>query len=94
MARKEHPLEYVPFSPELVGQKPVGIVHRQEQRPALDGRVVREAGVKASEEERMAMLKQVKAKSFEKKDLLTADEFKADRGQGAEALTTDGPVGT
>jgi len=33
-------------------------------------------GVKATDEERMAMLQQVKAKSFEKKDLLTADEFK------------------
>jgi isopropylmalate/homocitrate/citramalate synthase len=33
-------------------------------------------GVKATEEERMAMLKQVKAKSFEKKDLLTTDEFR------------------
>jgi hypothetical protein len=33
-------------------------------------------GVKATDEERMAMLQLVKAKSFEKKDLLTADEFK------------------
>jgi isopropylmalate/homocitrate/citramalate synthase len=34
-------------------------------------------GIKATDEERMAMLQQVKAKSFEKKDLLTPDEFKA-----------------
>jgi len=34
-------------------------------------------GVTASDEERMAMLQQVKAKSFEKKDLLTAEEFRA-----------------
>jgi isopropylmalate/homocitrate/citramalate synthase len=33
-------------------------------------------GVTATDEERMAMLQQVKAKSFEKKDLLTTDEFK------------------
>jgi isopropylmalate/homocitrate/citramalate synthase len=33
-------------------------------------------GVKATDEERMAMLQLVKAKSFEKKDLLTPDEFK------------------
>src|ERR1700686_3567761 len=26
LARKEHPLEFVPFAPELVGQKPVSIV--------------------------------------------------------------------
>jgi hypothetical protein len=34
-------------------------------------------GIKATDEERMAMLQQVKAKSFEKKDLLTAQEFSA-----------------
>jgi len=34
-------------------------------------------GVTATEEERIAMLQQVKAKSFEKKGLLTAEEFKA-----------------
>jgi hypothetical protein len=33
-------------------------------------------GINATEEERMAMLQLVKARSFEKKDLLTADEFK------------------
>jgi isopropylmalate/homocitrate/citramalate synthase len=33
-------------------------------------------GVEATEDERMTMLQLVKAKSFEKKDLLTADEFK------------------
>ena len=26
LARKEHPLEYVPFAPDLVGQKPVSTV--------------------------------------------------------------------
>jgi hypothetical protein len=26
LCRQEHPLEYVPFTPELVGQKPVNIV--------------------------------------------------------------------
>ena len=44
LARKDHPLEYIPFAPDLVGQKPVVDRARQEQRPALDGRVVREAG--------------------------------------------------
>jgi hypothetical protein len=33
-------------------------------------------GIKITDEERMALLLAVKAKSFEKKDLLTADEFK------------------
>jgi isopropylmalate/homocitrate/citramalate synthase len=77
MARKEHPLEYVPFAPELVGQKPVSIVLGKNSGPPSMEEWCEKIGVKASEEERMAILQQVKAKSFEKKDLLTADEFKA-----------------
>jgi isopropylmalate/homocitrate/citramalate synthase len=76
MARKEHPLEYVPFAPELVGQKPVSIVLGKNSGPPSMEEWCEKLGVTATEEERMAMLKQVKAKSFEKKDLLTADEFK------------------
>ena len=77
LARKEHPLEYVPFTPELVGQKPVNIVLGKNSGPPSMEEWCEKLGVKASDEERLAMLQQVKAKSFEKKDLLTADEFKA-----------------
>ncbi|MEP7307381.1 MAG: pyruvate carboxyltransferase [Acidobacteriota bacterium] len=76
MARKEHPLEYVPFAPELVGQKPVSIVLGKNSGPPSIEEWCEKLGVTATDEERMAMLKQVKAKSFEKKGLLTADEFK------------------
>jgi isopropylmalate/homocitrate/citramalate synthase len=76
MARKEHPLEYVPFAPELVGQKPVSIVLGKNSGPPSIEEWCEKLGVTATEDERMAMLKQVKAKSFEKKDLLTTDEFK------------------
>jgi isopropylmalate/homocitrate/citramalate synthase len=76
LARKEHPLEYVPFVPELVGQKPVSIVLGKNSGPPSMEEWCEKLGVTATEEERMAMLQQVKAKSFEKKDLLTADEFK------------------
>jgi isopropylmalate/homocitrate/citramalate synthase len=76
MARKDNPLEYVPFSADLVGQKPVNIVLGKNSGPPSIEEWCEKLGVKASEEERMAMLQQVKAKSFEKKDLLTADEFK------------------
>jgi len=76
MARKEHPLEFVPFTPELVGQKPVNIVLGKNSGPPSMEEWCEKLGVKATDEERMAMLQQVKAKSFEKKDLLTADEFK------------------
>jgi isopropylmalate/homocitrate/citramalate synthase len=77
LARKEHPLEYVPFAPELVGQKPVSIVLGKNSGPPSIEEWCEKLGRKATEEERMAMVQMVKAKSFEKKDLLTADEFKA-----------------
>ena len=76
MARKEHPLEYVPFVPELVGQKPVSIVLGKNSGPPSIDEWTEKIGVKVTDEERMAILLQVKAKSFEKKDLLTTEEFK------------------
>src|SRR2546430_5669405 len=77
MARKENPLEYVPFAPDLVGQKPVNIVLGKNSGPPSIEEWCEKLGIKASDEEKMALLQAVKAKSFEKKDLLTADEFKA-----------------
>ncbi len=77
LAREKYPLEYVPFSPELVGQKPVSIVLGKNSGPPSMLEWCEKLGVTATEEERMAMLQRVKAKSFEKKDLLTEDEFKA-----------------
>ena len=76
LARKEHPLEYVPFAPELVGQKPVNIVLGKNSGPPSIDEWAEKTGIKITDEERMALLLAVKAKSFEKKDLLTADEFK------------------
>jgi isopropylmalate/homocitrate/citramalate synthase len=77
MARKDNPLEYVPFSADLVGQKPVHIVLGKNSGPPSIEEWCEKLGLKATEEERMALLLAVKAKSFEKKGLLTADEFKA-----------------
>ncbi|MEQ1575532.1 MAG: pyruvate carboxyltransferase [Vicinamibacterales bacterium] len=76
LARKEHPLEYIPFAPSLVGQKPVTIMLGKNSGPPSIEEWCEKLGIKATDEERMAMLQLVKAKSFEKKDLLTADEFK------------------
>lgn len=76
LARKQHPLEYVPFAPELVGQKPVSIVLGKNSGPPSIEEWCEKLGIKATEEERMAMVPLVKAKSFAKKDLLTAEEFK------------------
>jgi isopropylmalate/homocitrate/citramalate synthase len=76
MARKDNPLEFVPFAADLVGQKPVSIVLGKNSGPPSIEEWCEKLGVKASDEEKLAMLQQVKAKSFEKKDLLTTDEFK------------------
>jgi isopropylmalate/homocitrate/citramalate synthase len=74
--RKDFPLEYVPFVPELVGQKGVNIVLGKNSGPPSIDEWCEKTGIKVTDEERMALLMAVKAKSFEKKDLLTAEEFK------------------
>ncbi len=56
MARKEHPLEYVPFAPELVGQKPVSIVLGKNSGPPSMEEWCEKLGITATDEERMAML--------------------------------------
>jgi isopropylmalate/homocitrate/citramalate synthase len=76
LGRRGHPLESIPFAPELVGQKPVSIVLGKNSGPPSMEEWCEKLGITATEEERMQMLLLVKAKSFEKKDLLTADEFK------------------
>jgi isopropylmalate/homocitrate/citramalate synthase len=75
-AREEHPLEYVPFAPELVGQDPVTIVLGKNSGLPSIQEWCEKLGVTASEEQMLEMLRLVKEKSFEKKDLLNADEFK------------------
>jgi isopropylmalate/homocitrate/citramalate synthase len=78
LGRKENePLESIPFLPDLVGQKPVSIVLGKNSGPPSMEEWCEKLGITATDDEKMAMLMQVKAKSFEKKDLLTADEFKA-----------------
>jgi isopropylmalate/homocitrate/citramalate synthase len=78
LGRKEvQPLESIPFLPELVGQKPVSIVLGKNSGPPSMEEWCEKLGITATDEQKMQMLQRVKAKSFEKKDLLTADEFKA-----------------
>ena len=77
LARTEHPLEYVPFAPGLVGQTPVHIVLGKNSGPPSMDEWCEKLGIQATDEEKMQMLQAVKAKSFEKKDLLTTEEFKA-----------------
>ena len=76
-ARDKHPLEYVPFAPELVGQRPVGVVLGKNSGMPSMQEWCEKLKVNANEDQMMEMLLQTKEKSFEKKDLLTEDEFKA-----------------
>jgi isopropylmalate/homocitrate/citramalate synthase len=80
-AREKHPLEFVPFAADLVGQKPVTIVLGKNSGLPSIQEWCEKLNVQASEEQMMEMLRRVKAKSFEKKDLLTEDDFKAIVGQ-------------
>lgn len=75
-AREKHPLEYVPFSPELVGQKPVGIVIGKNSGLPSVQEWCEKMKIDATEEQMMAMIPLIKEKSFKKKDLLTEDEFR------------------
>lgn len=75
-AREKHPLEYVPFAPELAGQEPVTIVLGKNSGLPSIQEWCEKLNVQASEEQMLEMVRLVKEKSFEKKDLLTEDEFK------------------
>jgi isopropylmalate/homocitrate/citramalate synthase len=74
-AREKHPLEYVPFAPEMVGQKPVGIVLGKNSGLPSVQEFCEKLNIPATEEQMMAMIPLIKEKSFAKKDLLTEAEF-------------------
>jgi isopropylmalate/homocitrate/citramalate synthase len=80
-ARQKHPLEFVPFAADLIGQTPVTIVLGKNSGLPSIQEWCEKLNVQASEEQMMEMLRRVKEKSFEKKDLLTEDDFKAIVGQ-------------
>ncbi|MGB9867479.1 MAG: LeuA family protein [Bacillota bacterium] len=73
----EHPLEVVPYHWELVGQqKPEPVLGKNNGIDSINYYLAK-LGIKgASEEQKMELLQAVKAKSFEKKGLLTEEEFK------------------
>jgi isopropylmalate/homocitrate/citramalate synthase len=74
-AREKHPLEYVPFSAEMVGQRPVGIVLGKNSGLPSVQEFCEKLKIDATEEQMMAMIPLIKEKSIKKKDLLTEDEF-------------------
>jgi len=76
-ARDKHPLEYVPFSAAMVGQKPVGIVIGKNSGLPSVQEWCEKLKIRATEAEMMAMIPIIKKASFKKKDLLTEREFLA-----------------
>jgi len=89
-AREDNPLEYVPFSPELVGQEPVTIVLGKNSGLPSIQEWCEKIGVSATEPEMMEMLRLVKEKSFDKKDLVNEAEFRGIVGQVLQGM----PSGT
>ncbi len=79
---KEHELELTPFTADMVGQKEPDVVIGKGSGIDTMGMMLERLGIQASDEERMALLLDVKEKSMELHRLLTLDEFKALAGKG------------
>jgi isopropylmalate/homocitrate/citramalate synthase len=69
------PLEVVPFLPELVGHKAIEIVMGKKAGKANVTDWLNKIGKTATDEENAEILAKVKDKGFEKKRLLTIEEF-------------------
>jgi isopropylmalate/homocitrate/citramalate synthase len=76
-ARAKHPLEFVPFAPELVGQTPVSIVLGKNSGLPSVQEWCEKLNLAATEEQMLEMLRLIKEGSFKKKDLLDEGEFRA-----------------
>lgn len=78
---KEFPTELVPFRAELVGQKePEPVIGKGSGIDSINW-FLEQLGVTASDEEKMALLSDVKDKSLNLHRLLTLDEFKELAGE-------------
>ncbi|MEI7615419.1 MAG: pyruvate carboxyltransferase, partial [Actinomycetota bacterium] len=73
---EDHVLEYIPFTPDLVGQHPVEVVFGKNSGLTTVVYALKKLNKSLPEEKQFAVLKRVKEKAFEKKGLLTLDEFK------------------
>ena len=63
-ARAKHPLEFVPFAPELVGQQPVWIVLGKNSGLPSVQEWCEKLGLEATEEQMMEMVRLIKKKIF------------------------------
>ena len=79
---KENELELTPFTAEMVGQKEPDIVIGKGSGIDTIGIMLDRLGIQATDEERMALLVDVKEKAMELHRLLNMDEFKDLAGSG------------
>ncbi|MFQ5912414.1 MAG: LeuA family protein [Nitrospinota bacterium] len=79
---KENELELCPFSAAMVGQEEPDVVIGKGSGIDSVGIWLERLGIQASEEERMALLMDIKEKSMDLHRLLTVEEFKALAGKG------------
>ena len=75
-AGEEHILEYVPFTPDLVGQKQVNIVLGKNTGLPNIKCWLDKLNLEVPEEKQMSLLMKIKEISLDKKRLLSEDEFK------------------
>lgn len=73
--RDVEPLEYIPFAPGLAGRPPVDVVLGKGSGIANIEEHLERRGIRASPEQAAEILARVKARSIEKKGLLTDEEF-------------------
>lgn len=75
-AGDEHVLECVPFTPDLVGQRPIEIVIGKNSGVPTVEFWARKLNIDVPEDKQLDLVVALKKKAFEKKRLLTPDEFK------------------
>jgi len=76
IAETDHVLEYIPFTPELVGQNPVEVVFGKNSGLTTVIYWLKRINKTLPEEKQLEVVKKIKEKAFEKKGLLTLNEFK------------------
>ncbi|MGB5104913.1 MAG: hypothetical protein WBO04_16560, partial [Steroidobacteraceae bacterium] len=90
----EHLTEVFPYRPELVGQRPPRVVLGKGSGIDSVRLWLEELGVRATDDEQLALLQLVKRASLEKKALLTPEEFRDLAGRavaGARPAGRRGP---
>ena len=74
-AGEEHIAEYMPFTPDIVGQCPVEVVCEKDSGVPTVEHWLEKLDIKLSDEEKLDLVKRIKEKAFEQKGLPSVPEF-------------------